>query len=152
MPTFEEKPPGELPDEVIEAAAKDLTEYCIGFVRVETSSRRQDAVLLGSGTLVSIGSIYAVLTAHHAVSILPRSGRLGLLLSPTLQQHTIDTQGIIYLEIARGSIDSDGPDLGAIILWRIGVRRIGVNGGLVWRIGVKRIGVKRIGVRIGVKA
>jgi hypothetical protein len=116
MPTFEEKPLRELPDEVIEAAARDLTEYCIGFVRVETSSRRQNAVLLGSGTLVSIGSIYAVLTAHHVVSILPRSGRLGLILSPTLQQHTIDTQGIIYLKIARGSKDSDGPDLGAIIL------------------------------------
>ena len=116
MPTFEEKPFGELPDEVIEAAARDLIEYCIGFVRVETSSRMQDVVLLGSGTLVSIGSIYAVLTAHHVVSILPRSGRLGLILSPTLQQYTIDTQGIIYLEIARGSIDSDGPDLGAIIL------------------------------------
>ena len=39
-------------------------------------------VLLGSGTLVSVGSIRAVLTAHHVVSILPSEGRLGLILGP----------------------------------------------------------------------
>lgn len=104
-----------LPEGVIEAASKDLAEYAVGFVRVEDTPRGQDAVLLGSGTLVSIGSVRAVLTAHHVVSILPTTGRLGLILGPTLHQHTVDTQGVTYLKIARGSIDADGPDLGAVV-------------------------------------
>ena len=81
MPTIEEIPLGELPERVIESAARNLAEYSIGFVRVEESRSGHDAVLLGSGTLVSIGAIHAVLTAHHVVSILPRTGRLGLILS-----------------------------------------------------------------------
>lgn len=116
MPTIEEIPLGEIPEKVIESAARDVAEYAIGFVSVEESRSGQDAVLLGSGTLVSIGSIYAVLTAYHVVTILPRKGRLGLILAPTLQQHTVDTHGLVYLQIDRGTIDSDGPDLGAIIL------------------------------------
>lgn len=116
MPTIEEIPIRELPQQVIESAARDVAEYSIGFARVEGSRSGQDAVLLGSGTLVSIGAIHAVLTAHHVVSILPRTGRLGLIISPTLQQPTIDTQELFYLQIDRGTIESDGPDLGAIVL------------------------------------
>src|SRR5205807_998046 len=47
---------------------------------------------------------------------LARSLILGLVRSPTLQQHTVDTQGLTYLEIARGTVDADGPDLGAVVL------------------------------------
>ena len=72
-------------------------------------------VLLGSGTLVSVGSIRAVLTAHHVVSILPSEGRLGLILGPSLQRHTVDIQGLTYLKIAHGANAADGPDLGAVI-------------------------------------
>jgi hypothetical protein len=116
MPPTEELPFGELPEAVIEAAAKNLADYSVGFLRVENTPEGQDAVLLGSGTLVSIGSIRAVLTAHHVVSILPTTGRLGLILGPTLQQDTVDTQGLSYLKIERGMIDADGPDLGAVVL------------------------------------
>src|SRR5712691_64568 len=113
--TVEELPLGKLPADVIEAAAGNVAAYSIGFVRVENTPRGQDALLLGSGTLISIGSTYAALTAHHVLSILPRTGRLGLILSPTPQPHTVDTQGLTFLEIARGTIDADGPDLGAVI-------------------------------------
>lgn len=41
---------------------------------------------------------------------------MGLILSSSLQQHTIDTQGIDYLKIARGTKESDSPDLGAVVL------------------------------------
>ena len=57
-----------------------------------------------------------MLTAHHVLEVLPRTGRLGLILSPSVQQYTIDVQGINYLEIARGIKDSDGPDSRAVIL------------------------------------
>jgi hypothetical protein len=65
---------------------------------------------------VSVGTTHAILTAHHVLSVLPRSGRLGLILSSTAKQHTIDITGIAYVPIARGTRDSEGPDLGAIIL------------------------------------
>jgi len=116
MPSIEELPLGELPEGVIEAAARDLADYSVGFLRVENTPRGRNAVLLGSGTLVSIGSISAVLTAHHVVSILPTTGRLALILTPTVQQHTVDTEGLTYLKIARGTIDANGPDLGAVVL------------------------------------
>lgn len=115
MPPIEELPLGELPKAVIAAAAQDLADYSVGFLRVESTPRGQDALLLGSGTLVSIGSIRAVLTAHHVVSILPTTGRLGIILGPTLQQHTVNTQALTYLKIARGAIDADGPDLGSVV-------------------------------------
>lgn len=115
MPPVEKILLGELPEGVIEAASKDLAEYCVGFVRVEETPRGQDAVLLGSGTLISIGSVQAVLTAHHVVSILPTIGRLGLILGPTVHNYTVDTHGVTYLKIARGTVDANGPDLGAVV-------------------------------------
>jgi hypothetical protein len=39
-----------------------------------------------------------------------------LILSPTIQQYTIDIQGISYVQIARGTCDPEGPDLGAVVL------------------------------------
>jgi hypothetical protein len=116
MTTIEELPIGELPPLLFEAIATDLVQYSIGFVRVEKTPHGQDIVLLGSGTLVKVGLTHAVLTAYHVLEVLPRTGRLGLILSPSLQQHTIDIQGIEYLKIAKGTKDSDGPDLGAVIL------------------------------------
>lgn len=116
MPKIEEIPLGEIPDTVVGSAMEDIREFSIGFVGLRETRGAKDAVLLGSGTLVSIGEIRAVLTAHHVVSLLPREGRLGLLLSPALHAHTVDTQGLSYLEIDRGTTDSEGPDLGAVIL------------------------------------
>lgn len=109
-------PMTEIPDALFEEIVQDLARFSVGFLRVEDTPRGQDAFLLGSGTLVAIGETRAILTAHHVVRVLPRSGRLGLLLSPTLQQHTIDTQGLTFLEIDRGIDDSTGPDLGAVLL------------------------------------
>ena len=83
--SFEECQLNEVPDTAIEAASRDLIDYSVGFVRVESTLRGpKDVTLLGSGILVSVGTTHAVLTAHHVLSALPRSGRLGLLLAPTM--------------------------------------------------------------------
>jgi hypothetical protein len=117
MVSFEEIKLGELPATVIEAAAIDVANYSIGFLHINNPPRSsQDVMLLGSGTLISIGTTHAILTADHVLSVLPRTGRLGLILSPTIQQYTIDIQGIAYIHIARGMHDADGPDLGAVVL------------------------------------
>lgn len=93
-----------------------LADYSVGFLRLEDTPHGRDAFLCGSGTLVVIGNTFAILTAHHVIQILPRTGRLGVFLSATPEPHCIDTQGLTYLEIARGSEDSVGPDLGAVLL------------------------------------
>lgn len=106
----------EIPNSLFEEIVQNLARFSIGFLRLEDTPNGQDAILLGSGTLVAVGETRAILTAHHVVRALPRTGRLGLILSPTLQQYTIDTQGLTFLEIDRGTEDSTGPDLGAVIL------------------------------------
>ena len=116
MPQSEEVLIGQLPHSLLEAVALNLAQYSIGFLRIEDTPRGQDAILLGSGTLVTTGSTRAILTAHHVLEVLPKRGRVGLILSPTLHQHTVETQALQYREIARGTIDAEGPDLGAVML------------------------------------
>ena len=117
MVTVEELQIKNLPEAVIEAASREVADYSIGFLRVNSPPRRSDdVVLLGSGTLVSIGTTHAILTAHHVLSVLPRSGRLGLVLSRTASQETIDTRGLAFVPVARGTVNAEGPDLGAIVL------------------------------------
>lgn len=111
-----EIPIKDIPTDVFESIWQRLSEYTIGFLRVKDTPRGQDADLLGSGTLIQVGSTRAILTAHHVVDVLPTEGRLGLILSRNLSQHTIDVQGLSYLKIASGKVDSEGPDLAAVII------------------------------------
>jgi hypothetical protein len=113
---MEQFPVTELPEAAGEAIWRKLADYSVGFVRVGEDSGRQDAVLLGSGTLVAAGETRAVLTAHHVVTELPHGGRLGLILSQTPQHETVDTLGLDYRKIARGIVESEGPDLAAVVL------------------------------------
>lgn len=106
----------ELPPTLVDAAVQALAQYTIAFLGIKKVTHGQQIDLLGSGVLVSVGSTRAILTAHHVVQVLPRTGRLGLLLERTSQPHSIDTRGAAFLEIARGTQDSVGPDLGAVVL------------------------------------
>jgi hypothetical protein len=114
MQEFVEIP--DIPDSLKDEIVHRLADYTIGFLRLEDTPQLLDANLLGSGTLVVIGKTFAILTAHHVIQNLPRSGRLGIFLSPTSEPHSLDTNGLQYLEIARGNDDSVGPDLGAVVL------------------------------------
>jgi hypothetical protein len=116
MQTIEEMLIGDLPPALLEAIKSDLIMYSVGFVRFKKTPYGTDYILRGSGTLVKVGVTHAVLTAHHVLEELPRIGRLGLILSLSSQSHTFDTQGLEYLKIDRGIKDSDGPDIGAVVL------------------------------------
>lgn len=88
----------------------------VGFVRVKDDDGFRVPYLLGSGVLVSAGSTKAILTARHVLDILPKTGRLGIFLTPGSELETIDTGGIARVEFPRGAVLSSGPDLGAMIL------------------------------------
>lgn len=106
----------DLPPTLIESATCDLRQYTIAFHGVKDKRGGKQPELLGSGVLVSAGNTRAILTAHHVIEVLPRTGKLGLLLQKTYEPHSIDVQGVAFLKIARGIQDSIGPDLGAVIL------------------------------------
>lgn len=105
----------EVPSSVLESLQKYFWYYTVGFVRAATR-RSPEAALLGSGVLVSVKNVKAILTVGHVIDILPRSGRLGLVLSEQVEQTTLDVDGLSYEKIARGEDAKAGPDLGAVIL------------------------------------
>jgi hypothetical protein len=105
---------GELPTTLIEGICDRLRLFTIAFIR--TDVRAHESGLLGSGTLVTVGQTFAILTADHVLQVLPRHGRLGILLERTRAPHTVDTAGCAFVDIARGSSEAEGPDLGAVLL------------------------------------
>ena len=80
----------------------------------------EDAVLAGSGTLVSIGDRKFILTADHVLKNLPNRGPVGLLLEnrspPQLQRVEIQMDMVDKITVARGSSEARGPDLGIMLL------------------------------------
>jgi hypothetical protein len=108
-------PVSSISDTVLKSIMHRVGDYTVGFLRIEKEQRGKDLILLGSGTLVTVQGIHAILTAHHVVEVLPADGELGLVYS-TVTHATVATDGLRYLKIDRGNRDSEGPDLGAVIL------------------------------------
>ena len=106
----------DLPHELNESVVHAISAYTVAFVRVEERNGRRHCTLLGSGVLIAAAGVKAILTAHHVVQVLPKTGRLCVMLEKTSEPHTLDTAGLVFLPIARGSRDADGPDLGAVVL------------------------------------
>lgn len=105
----------DIPESLLQSIQQDLWHYAVGFVRVG-KRRNPEVALLGSGVLVNVKDVSAILTADHVIDVLPRSGRLGLALSDKVEQTTIDITGVNYIKIARGKDAESGPDIGAVIL------------------------------------
>ena len=93
-----------------------IANYTVGFIRIQNGEHGKNLTLLGSGTLVTINGNHAILTAHHVIEVLPASGELGLVYSERAMHGTISTDGLRYIKIARGTVASEGPDLGAVLL------------------------------------
>src|SRR6266481_456199 len=103
-------PLSSISDTVLKSIMHRVADYTVGFLRIEKGQRGNDLILLGSGTLVTVKGIHAILTAHHVVEVLPTDGKLGLVYS-TVTHATVATDGLRYLKIDRGNVDSEGPDL-----------------------------------------
>jgi hypothetical protein len=115
-PKVAELAPGDIPRSLVSEIGQLVTAFSIGFARASRTSGQLDADLRGSGTLIQVGSTRAILTAHHVLDALPRSGELGLIMSPHVGSHTMEVEVLQYLKIARGTEEEQGPDLGAVIL------------------------------------
>jgi hypothetical protein len=97
-----------------------ISDYAIGFAKFLSKADPEDATIAGSGTLVTAGGRYAILTADHVLDALPNSGDIGLILpsrfGPQLHRATLDMGVGRKLTVGRASYDQDGPDLGLILL------------------------------------
>lgn len=100
-------------------AFEDITDYSVGFIKC-LPQKPNEMVLAGSGTLVSANGIKAILTAQHVLTNLPNSGHIGLLtpmrFGSRIHRLTVDMQCVQRIPIAKGDDDSQGPDLGLLVL------------------------------------
>lgn len=60
------------------AFADRISDYSIGFVRLDRKNGVEDAICAGSGTLVKLGKVQGILTAAHVLEALPAEGEIGL--------------------------------------------------------------------------
>ena len=93
-----------------------IADHYLGLVRLE----KDDAHFFGSGTLVSIGSIRGILTAEHVLDALPKKGPIGLAMpmrfGPALGNPQFRLDHVTQVRMGRGKQESDGPDLGFVVL------------------------------------
>jgi hypothetical protein len=100
--------------------SRALTNYTIGFVRVTEHDNVEDVESLGTGTLISVGSIQGILTAAHVLEHLPDTGNVGIALfqedTAKFGKRVIDMQHAEKLMIGGEASDASGPDLGFLRL------------------------------------
>ena len=106
----------DIPIDIIEEVSKQISHYLVGIVKIQETSASEDAILIGSGTLVKICNTFGILTANHVIKEVPSQGEIGLILSERLHRYTIQSELVGRIEIAKGSIQSEGPDLGFLVL------------------------------------
>jgi len=75
----------EIPKALQEDLVMNIANYSLGFFRAANTSQRKDFGLLGSGTLVTFRGktghpVHAILTAHHVIEALPKTGSINFAL------------------------------------------------------------------------
>lgn len=118
-----------MPDQVFEMNLSDIPEYLIAeiagvihsystaLIKVKPKDiGNEPPMLIGSGTFVTIQGVQGVLTAHHVAHQLEFGCLLGLILLSNEHRHIIEFQHLKIIDIAKGTNDSDGPDLSFIVL------------------------------------
>lgn len=118
-----------MPNQIFEMQLSDTPDYLLreisGVIHslstplikiVQKNKTKEKLVLIGSGTFVTIQGIYGILTAHHVAEQLELGCSLGIVLIPGEHRNTTNFQYLEIVNIARGLIDSEGPDLAFIIL------------------------------------
>lgn len=109
----------ELPDSLFSKTSNILHSYSTGLIRIpDRPPDQEEANLIGSGTFVSIDGVKGILTAHHVAELLELGDSLALILVPDEHRNEIPFQLLSIIEIARGSNESEGPDLSFIVLPR----------------------------------
>lgn len=106
----------DIPMDFYNSVTQHIVNFCIGIVRVEANDSGEDAILIGSGTLVDFNSSSCILTAQHVIDALPKKGTLGFVISEKLHKYVLNVQNLSTIKVGKGKDDCTGPDLGIIVL------------------------------------
>jgi len=112
----------DIPDALIDDATRRIGSFLVGFVRLTTDARGQDAHLAGSGTLIRIRETYGILTAQHVLDSLPMAGPIGLVLPKSADAPRHPGKPLVLAEstrrigFGRALDESEGPDLAVLVL------------------------------------
>lgn len=112
-----------LPKVIIDSVWDHIAQYTVGLSRIIRKSNKETFALIGTGTLVMVGGSYCVLTADHVLAKIRSSDQLSLLTSFTgeLRRHVFPFLHLGIHHIARGKVDSLGPDIGLISLPQVSI-------------------------------
>lgn len=100
--------------------------YTVGFGRfMKDATQSDDVVPAGSGTLVTIGQVYGIVTARHVVRNIERDREVAIVSFSTgpYQQRRIDLTQCDFLTLP-GSDGPRGPDLALIRLPQISIETL----------------------------
>jgi hypothetical protein len=120
---------------LVKVAEPSLLDWTVGFVKaVERAGagaeETVDAVLAGTGVLVTANGRHAILTANHVLQNLPKAGPTGLILLSKSggmdHQFMLEMDYMQKVTVGQGSNEGLGPDLALIVLPRNDVSRLEV--------------------------
>jgi hypothetical protein len=106
----------DIPMEFYSSATRQIINFGIGIVKVAENVNSEDAILIGSGTLIDFNGSHSILTAQHVIDALPTKGNIGFVISEKLHKYVLDAQSLSTIKIDRGNNPESGPDLGVINL------------------------------------
>lgn len=107
-----------MPDALLAHASQRTGWYSTTLMKVRPpTDPPEDVIQAGSGTFVRIGDVFGVLTAHHVAELFDGSWHLGIVLTPEVHRHAIMPELFDVIHIARGKIDSEGPDISFIRIY-----------------------------------
>ena len=107
----------DVPEYFIRDIAGVIHSYSTPLIKVTPKNgRNENAILIGSGTFVTIQGVHGILTAYHVAHQLEIGCLLGLILIPKEHRNTTEFQHLEIVDIAKGANDADGPDLSFIVL------------------------------------
>ena len=116
----------DFPDELSDSICESLSHFSVALLRVAIDQHIENSYLIGSGTLVLANGYLSILTAEHVVAELKGAEYLGLLTSYRGNPHryTFERNHLSIHRIAKGQNDSDGPDIGLIVLPQENIGRL----------------------------
>jgi len=110
-------PIASLPGELLFEVQSVIHGFSTALIMVTTGSDgKESARLIGSGTFISISGRVGILTAAHVTDLLRGSYSLGLTLTERVHKYTMESEYLEVMRIAKGLVDSEGPDLAFIAL------------------------------------
>ncbi len=117
MVTNQRKPTNQELETYINDVKIRLSWYTVGIVRIEQDHRYDN--LLGSGTLVSLDSNYAILTAQHVVEEIKNATEFGLCISQDMHRLIWQKDHTDIIEVGRPNptCPEKGPDIALIKLF-----------------------------------